>query len=61
LLTVFFIVLVWCGNAFAQTQTSAQDKLLEDQSAALPWIVGAGILVGILIAGFKHPGRTHLD
>ncbi len=37
------------------------DKLIPEQSIALPWIVGFGILVCLLIAGFKHPGRTHLD
>jgi len=37
------------------------DKLLADQSLILPWIIGVGILAATLIAGFKHPGRTHLD
>lgn len=39
----------------------AQEGLIAPQSIALPWTVGIGILVVTLIAGFKHPGRSHLD
>jgi len=46
--------------ALAQNNQPA-DKLIPEQSIALPWIVGFGIFVCTLIAGFKHPGRTHLD
>jgi hypothetical protein len=37
------------------------DRLMPSGSMALPWVIGAGILVLTLIAGFKNPGRTHLD
>jgi len=47
--------------AFAQQAKEQQDVLLPKQSTALVWIVGMGILVVTVIAGFKHPGRTHLD
>jgi hypothetical protein len=48
--------------AFAQeTQLKVQDTLIPKQSIALTWIVGLGILIITLIAGFKSPGRSHLD
>ncbi len=37
------------------------EKLIPQQSVALPWIVGLGILICTLIAGLKHPGRSHLN
>ncbi len=47
---------------FAQeAPTKVQDTLIPKQSIALTWIVGFGILLITLIAGFKSPGRTHLD
>ncbi len=45
---------------FAQ-EAQQKDVLIPRQNPALTWIVGVGILVITLIAGFKHPGRTHLD
>ena len=58
--------LMWCGlSVILATGTTAYgavaDKLLPERSLAMPWVVGAGILVATLIAGFKHPGRSHLD
>jgi hypothetical protein len=48
--------------AFAQeAQTKVQDTMIPKQSIALTWIVGFGILIITLIAGFKSPGRSHLD
>jgi len=52
------LVLAWSGTVLAAQEG---EKLLENRSLAIPWVVGAGILVVTLIAGFKHPGRTHLD
>lgn len=51
-------------SAVAQTaqQTDAvEDKMLPAQGLVLPWLVAFGILVMLLIAGFKSPGRSHLD
>ena len=45
----------------ADPNGATQDVLLRDDRMVLPWLVGTGILVMVLIAGFKHPGRTHLD
>ena len=45
----------------ADGDQAVADKLLPDHAMVLPWIIGVGILVATLIAGFKHPGRTHLD
>ncbi len=55
------ILLSQAATALAAEEGPKQVNLLPDQSLALPWIVGFGIFVGIFIAGFKHPGRTHLD
>jgi hypothetical protein len=49
------VVLVWAADA------SPTDILLPKQNIGLTWIIGLGVLVLVLIAGFKHPGRTHLD
>ncbi len=59
-----FVFAILCSPAvmaFAAADDMPKDKLIPEQSIALPWIVGFGILACILIAGFKHPGRTHLD
>jgi len=60
---VLMVVLVWPAvMVFAQqAQEAPKDVLLAKQSIVLPWIIGIGILVVTVIAGFKHPGRTHLD
>jgi len=56
------IVCVFAACAFGQSgDQQMQEKLMPSQNIALPWIVGIGILAGTLIAGLKHPGRTHLD
>jgi hypothetical protein len=47
--------------AFAAEAAKPQDTLIPKQSIALTWIVGFGILIITLIAGFKGTGRTHLD
>lgn len=47
--------------AFAEEAAKPQDTLIPKQSIALTWIVGFGILIITLIAGFKGTGRTHLD
>jgi hypothetical protein len=44
-----------------QAQQQPKDVLIGRQSSALVWIVGIGLLICTLIAGFKHPGRTHLS
>ncbi|MFA5863266.1 MAG: hypothetical protein WC975_01110 [Phycisphaerae bacterium] len=48
-------VLVWAADA------QPTDILLPKQNIGLTWVIGLGVLVLTLIAGFKHPGRTHLD
>ncbi len=61
---IYIIVTIFASPAviaLGANNNQPADKLIPEQSIALPWIVGFGILVCILIAGFKHPGRTHLD
>lgn len=56
------IVCLVAGSAFgAKADQAVGEKLLADSSPLLAWLAGLGIVVGTLIAGFKHPGRTHLD
>ncbi|NLE30052.1 MAG: hypothetical protein GX629_10330 [Phycisphaerae bacterium] len=47
--------------AMAQKAADPQEVLIPEQSIILPWIVGLGIFAAVLIVGFKHSGRTHLD
>lgn len=59
--TVSALVLLPAIQALAQQTKEPTDVLMPEQSSALVWIVGIGLLVCTLIAGFKHPGRSHLD
>ena len=58
---LFAVFLSPAVTALAAVNAQPTDKLIAPQSIALPWIVGLGILVCTLIAGLKHPGRSHLD